>query len=346
MDSAAWPAAQPSASDYAQRRGSAPADLADLARAGKYPGYDQQPRASHGAYESPRYDDPQQYARAPAQQQQQQQGMLYGYDQRFDSRDAGYPMPQQMGMHPQQQHPQHQMGRDDLMYHRGMYAQGLDDPQQRAYADRYAYGAAMMRRPEYAMHPAQQVHPDMAAYLAQQQEAPGAPRGGEYAYAARAPRAHRDPVALEIAEALTEVASMHSSREAMKQAEPYRGVTDMMLMAPRDCSNRGRYRCGRCGQIKVNHNCMHDQFPMQRSLAIQTEPLHEGVADEGDDDTPLMVAFGPDETRLTVRRWKRNKKRARSVPPLDGEDGEGADGGGPDGGDDDDEDDDDDDEDD
>jgi len=83
MDSAAWPAAQPSASDYAQRRGSAPADLADLARAGKYPGYDQQPRASHGAYESPRYDDPQQYARAPAQQQQQQQGMLYGYDQRF-----------------------------------------------------------------------------------------------------------------------------------------------------------------------------------------------------------------------------------------------------------------------
>mmetsp|Transcript_3220 Transcript_3220/g.11528 ORF Transcript_3220/g.11528 Transcript_3220/m.11528 type:complete len:211 (-) Transcript_3220:222-854(-) len=73
MDSAAWPAAQPSASDYAQRRGSAPADLADLARAGKYPGYDQQPRASHGAYESPRYDDPQQYARAPAQQQQQQQ---------------------------------------------------------------------------------------------------------------------------------------------------------------------------------------------------------------------------------------------------------------------------------
>ncbi len=60
----------------------APEDHADLARAGKYPGYDQ-PRPPPGAYDQPRYDEPQGYARAPPPPQSQQQALMYGYDQRF-----------------------------------------------------------------------------------------------------------------------------------------------------------------------------------------------------------------------------------------------------------------------
>lgn len=40
---------------------------------------------------------------------------------------------------------------------------------------------------------------------------------------------------------------------------------------------RGKYRCGRCGQMKVNHKCPLGGTQLQRSLGVQTEVAHSSM---------------------------------------------------------------------
>lgn len=104
-----------------------------------------------------------------------------------------------------------------------------------------------------------------------------------------------DRLSLEAAEALTDVAHMQGRRrreDAKHFAAPDVAMYDVPppppALGPLDSSpptpeahrhfaagspgcqqHRGKYRCGRCGQMKVNHVCPIGRAPLQRSLSVQ-----------------------------------------------------------------------------
>lgn len=90
--------------------------------------------------------------------------------------------------------------------------------------------------------------------------------------------------------------------------------------------NRGKYRCGRCGQMKVNHVCPIGRAPLQRSLSVQASAFHacslfltfrhsfpqtEPIYLASSLETGAVLTSRPRTPRdrvLTVRRWDVRKR--------------------------------------
>jgi len=107
-----------------------------------------------------------------------------------------------------------------------------------------------------------------------------------------------DRLSLEAAEVLTDVAALH------------RNITPRPYSSPGN-SYRGKYRCGRCGQMKVNHVCPHGQAPLQRSMSIQTEP----AVPTTDDCLPSPFARSRAYAdRVLVVRSRSTSAPSRSLP--------------------------------
>ena len=77
-------------------------------------------------------------------------------------------------------------------------------------------------------------------------------------------RLHDDALSLEAAEALTDVAHMHSRPPP---PPPFSSPPTDTDSPPQQ---RGKYRCGRCGQMKVNHICPMGRAPVDISASNTT----------------------------------------------------------------------------
>mmetsp|Transcript_13262 Transcript_13262/g.17706 ORF Transcript_13262/g.17706 Transcript_13262/m.17706 type:complete len:217 (+) Transcript_13262:46-696(+) len=136
---------------------------------------------------------------------------------------------------------------------------------------------------------------------------------------------HDDPLSREAAEVLTEVMALHRENieEDHTPAEPQTNL--QQLDSPLSSSHsfedtsssaiRGKYRCGRCGQMKVNHVCPLMRAPLQRSVYVQTVPitiLDSSSTEEATDlqhssrSLTLQHIQSANDHLITIRRRKRS----------------------------------------
>mmetsp|Transcript_10196 Transcript_10196/g.32744 ORF Transcript_10196/g.32744 Transcript_10196/m.32744 type:complete len:212 (+) Transcript_10196:54-689(+) len=133
-----------------------------------------------------------------------------------------------------------------------------------------------------------------------------------------------DRLSLEAAEALTDVMQARRRRDtdvAMNELPPPpprespptpEPLRQAQAYGSPYHQHRGKYRCGRCGQMKVNHVCPLGRAPLQRSLSVQTEPIFvAGAAGEDYYDRQAVLLARPRAPRdrvITVRRFDARKR--------------------------------------
>mmetsp|Transcript_4786 Transcript_4786/g.12367 ORF Transcript_4786/g.12367 Transcript_4786/m.12367 type:complete len:195 (+) Transcript_4786:85-669(+) len=128
-----------------------------------------------------------------------------------------------------------------------------------------------------------------------------------------------DRLSLEAAEVLTDVAHMRRRSDLNEipppppkighsPPTPEQRSRATSFGSPGYQQHRGKYRCGRCGQMKVNHVCPLGRLPLQRSLAVQTEPIRDAAAVDEIPIHPVPTIVEPQDRLITVRRWDPRKR--------------------------------------